>query len=80
MVTFSFLPPPLLCVGNLLLSLQSGQLSPGIVPECSLNDDHSPDVNLDPSLHKNRHPGGVEDVGAELLVLSFCNLEIQTEY
>ena len=77
MITFSFLPPPLLGVGCLLLSLESGQFPLDIVPECSLDDDDRPDVNLDPSLHKDRNPRGVEDVWMELLVLSFCYLETQ---
>ena len=77
MVPFSLFSPSFLGVGNLFLGLQSGQFSLGVVPECSLDDDHSPDVNLDPSLDKDRHPGGVEDIRVELLVLSFCYLEIQ---
>ena len=80
MITFSFLPPPLLGVGHLLLSLESGQFSLAVVPEGSLNDDDRPDVDLDPSLHKDRNPRGVEDVWMELLVLSLCYLEIQTQY
>ena len=77
MIPLSFLPPSLLGVGGLLLGLESGQFPLVIVPECSLYDDDRPDVNLDPSFHKDRNPRGVEDVWMELLVLSFCYLETQ---
>ena len=32
-------------------------------------------MNLDPALHVDRNPRGVEDVWMELLVLSFCDLK-----
>ena len=75
LIPFSFLPPSLLGVGHLFLSLQSGQFSLDKVPECSLNDDDRPDMSLDPSLHKDRNPGGMENVWMELLILSLCYLE-----
>ena len=45
-----------------------------VVPEGSLDDDHGPDVDLDPALDTDGDPGRVEDVWVELLVLSLSYL------
>ena len=57
LIPLSLFPPPLLRIGDLLLSLEPHQLSLDVVPEGSLNDDHRPDVDLDPPLDTDGHPG-----------------------